>query len=669
MRFRQIHLDFHTSAAIPRIGEKFDRRRFQETLRRAAVNSVTLFATCHHGYAYYDTKIHHRHPQLSFDLLRAEVDACQEIGIATPIYLTAGYNNLLSEEHPEFCQMDAEGRLYDPLKPHFHRMCFNTPYLDFLCRQIREVIELFPEASGIFTDIIYQGPCCCPACIASMRRRGLDPADPEARRRHARLVLLEYYRRSSETVHETAPGLPIFHNSGHITVGDREVLPFFSHLELESLPTGGWGYDHFPLSAAYCRNLGLEFLGMTGKFHSTWGEFGGFKQVEALRYECAAMIANGAKCSIGDQLHPSGALDESTYEIIGEVYRAVEACEPWCIRAVSYAETAILSGSQPGVAAGRRELPGDSGAARILLEAHIPFDVVDAEMDFSRYRLLILSDDLRLTPELAAKLEAFRTAGGKLVLAGESDAAPDGRSFLTGLPFADCGRSPWQPDFVRAAPELAPKHLHTPFVMELPSRRIRRTRGRSLGEVFDPYFNRTAEHFCSHQHTPFRPDPSGYDAGVLDDGLLYFAHPVFSIYRAYGNVAVRQFIVNALRALLGNALQLDSSLPSQGRVTLMRQPEKQRSILHLLFAEKILRGGTIELADGTTAGRSGQEVIEELNPIGPVRVSLKLPHPVGSVRLVPKEEEIPFTKRDDRIEFTVPEFCCHQMIELADRKR
>jgi hypothetical protein len=54
---------------------------------------------------------------------------------------------------------------------------------------------------------------------------------------------------------------------------------------------------------------------MTGKFHQTWGEFGGFKRPEALRYECAAMLAFGARCSIGDQLHPSGEMNPDTYEL------------------------------------------------------------------------------------------------------------------------------------------------------------------------------------------------------------------------------------------------------------------------------------------------------------------------------------------------------------------
>ena len=32
---------------------------------------------------------------------------------------------------------------------------------------------------------------------------------------------------------------------------------------------------------------------MSGKFHTEWGEFGGFKHADALKYEAAAMIASG----------------------------------------------------------------------------------------------------------------------------------------------------------------------------------------------------------------------------------------------------------------------------------------------------------------------------------------------------------------------------------------
>ena len=663
MNFRQVHLDFHTSPFIPEIGKKFDKKKWQKTLTEAAVNSITLFATCHHGYAYYNTRVGERHPHLDFDLLRAQIDACREIGVATPVYLTAGLNDYAFEKHPEWLEISPEPQQYPTLRPGFRKICFNTPYLDFLCEEIREVVTLFPEANGIFLDIISQGECCCPSCVAGMLKAGLDPLNAADRKRFSRQVLLNYYQKTTEAVKSRDPQMPVFHNSGHITINDYEAFPYFSHFELESLPTGGWGYDHYPMSAAYCRNLGKEFLGMTGKFHTTWGEFGGLKTPEALRYECAAMIANGSKCSIGDQLHPGGELDDSTYAIIGEAYREVAPKEPWCENAVSAAETAILSGILPESPAAGRELPGDTGAARILLENHIPFDIVDSRMKWSQYRFLVLPDDVRLTAQLAEKLESFRKRGGKLILSAKSGMDFNGKNFLLkNLPFTHSGISCYSPDYIKPDASVVPPYVKSPFVMYLKGERIQKETGISLGKVYDPYFNRTFEHYSSHQHTPYVDEPTAFDCGVLGDDILYFAHPVFAIYRAFGQVVLKEFVGRTIKKFMGDALQISCTMPSQGRITLMKQPD--RTILHCLYANKILRGGEVTLSGGTTAGRQAIEVIDELTPCPPFTVSLKTETPVKSVRLVPGGEVLNFEVKGERIEFQVPSFVCHQMIEL-----
>ena len=119
---------------------------------------------------------------------------------------------------------------------------------------------------------------------------------------------------------------------------------------------------------------------------------------------------------------------------------------------------------------------------------------------------------------------------------------------------------------MKGAPGIAPDFAKTPFVMYLSSRRVKAKAGVSLGEVFDPYFNRDYRHFCSHQHTPNRPEPSGYDAGVMTDDVLYFAHPVFSIYRSYGAVAVQAFVLNALRRFMGDEVPVKlEGMPTTGR--------------------------------------------------------------------------------------------------------
>lgn len=59
-RFRQINLDFHTGELITDVGADFRAEEFLATFQAAHVNSINLFAKCHHGWAYYDTKVAHR---------------------------------------------------------------------------------------------------------------------------------------------------------------------------------------------------------------------------------------------------------------------------------------------------------------------------------------------------------------------------------------------------------------------------------------------------------------------------------------------------------------------------------------------------------------------------------------------------------------------------------
>ena len=86
---RQVHLDFHTSEHVPGIGSKFDKKQFQECLQRGHVNSITVFAKCHHGWAYFPSEANKIHPQLNFDLLGQMLEACAEIGVQAPIYKMA----------------------------------------------------------------------------------------------------------------------------------------------------------------------------------------------------------------------------------------------------------------------------------------------------------------------------------------------------------------------------------------------------------------------------------------------------------------------------------------------------------------------------------------------------------------------------------------------------
>ena len=671
LRFRQVHLDFHTSPDIAGIGARFDKTRFQEALRIGHVDSITLFSKCHHGWSYHPTTVGRMHPGLSFDLLRAQVDACREIGVATPIYLSAGIDNVASHEHPEWRAVNDKGQWLgwtsEPAKPGFHLMCFRTGYLDYLCDQIREACRLFPEANGLFLDIIDKRPCLCEACQRYMKSQGLDLASPADIDRAAEDTLRLYYERATAAARELRPDMPVFHNSGNVGPKFREKgwLPFFSHLELESLPTGGWGYDHFPLSAKYVSGLGLDMLGMTGKFHTSWGEFGGFKHPNALRYECAAMLAYGSKCSVGDQLHPAGEMDLGTYRLIGEAYAEVERKEPWCRGVHNVADIGVLQECGTRASDASRATPADIGAGRMLLESHLLFDMLDAESDFAPYRVLVLPDAIRIDAPLQAKLDAYLAQGGRLFLTGASGLDADRRRFLFDVGAETEGVSPFAPDYILPREGLRADFVSTPLVMYaadwLPgggaSQRLRVTDGESLGDIYDPYFNRDWRHFCSHQHTPNRPEPSGFACGIRKGGVMYLAHPVFTLYARKGAVAYREYAMRALRALLGAPTVEVEGLPSTGRVTLQDQSAEGRKVLHLVWAPTVKRGGVWD---------KDIEIVEDLMPLRDVRVAVRPGAPVASARLVPSGQRLDTaTDPDGTVRFTVPEFTCHQMVELA----
>src|SRR5574344_1682734 len=132
LRFRQVHLDFHTSPLMEGVGSKFDKKEWQDRLLKAHVNSITCFSLCHHGESYHPTQVGQMHPSLKFNLLRAQIDACHEIDVNVPIYLSAGLNQYASMLHPEWREKYI-GDDANPFWPGFNKLCFNSTYLDYLC--------------------------------------------------------------------------------------------------------------------------------------------------------------------------------------------------------------------------------------------------------------------------------------------------------------------------------------------------------------------------------------------------------------------------------------------------------------------------------------------------------------------------------------------------------
>ncbi len=671
LRCRQVHLDFHTSPLIEGVGADFDAEEFAHTLHDARIDSITCFATCHHGMSYYPTKVGTLHPHLKRDLLGEQIAACHRQGIRVPAYITVVWAEEQASQHPEWRQIRKDGMPAGrtPLGPvglhDWQWLCMNSPYADHVAAVAEEVVRGYP-VDGLFFDIVMtvQPGCVCRYCLSGMLAAGLNPEDDGDLRRHALTVERRFMERISTLVRGLRPDLTLFFNSrlrlsGDPATGIRPEAPYYSHWEIESLASGGWGYDHVALYNRFFQTFPEPRLGMTAAFHRSWADFGTVKSQAALDYECFRMLAGGAACSIGDQLHPRGALNGETYRRIGATYAAVEARDPGCRGAEPVVEVGLLL--RPEVHSGTRSagLAGEQGAMHMLLQLGVQFAVIDRDADFKAYRAIIAPDEVRFDPDLAAKFKAYLASGGAILLSHESGLRPDGQGFALENEMGVEYRGPahYDVEFLRPAAALADEIPAMDHALYERGSAVRARAGATvLATIIPPYFSRTWRHFNSHAQTP--PDTiatPAFDAIALRGRVAYLSHPIFHAYYQHGYPVYRQLAAALLRRLLPAPL-LRSNLPTTAEVTLLRQAAKgtdgsERLICHILHYVPQRRTPDLDL-------------VEDIIPLHDVTLEVRTGWTPRHAYLAPERAPLPVIVEGDYATVRVPIVHGHAMVVL-----
>lgn len=666
---RQIHLDFHTSEHIPGVGSRFDKRQFQEALRLGHVNLINVFSKCHHGWSYYPTRFGSVHPSLQIDLLGQQLEAGHEIGVRMPIYYTVGWSVHDAQQHPEWCVHNADGAIAaigvdpnaqpDDPRPYtsWQFLCPSGGYLDLMLAQTEELCRLY-AVDGFWYDIVFAYPCYCDTCRRGMDKQGVDLTDEEAVLAYSVRKWKHFQSECTRLIHTRHPEASIYFN------GTTMLMPALRNLtyrmyeyntqhDLEDLPTTWGGYDLFPMRARLFHNTGRPLVAMSGKFHTSWGEFGGFKHPDALRYEAAAMIANGTACNFGDQLHPLGEMDLDTYRNVGAALQYVEQIEDYGPGGRPVSTLGLwLTGAYMQVAgAGGLALGApadDEGTARMLMETQTDFIVVDPEGDLSTYQTIVLSGAASLTAGQAARLNAYVAKGGKLLVLGESALDQARTRFQLDVGATYLGPGEYDVDYTVLGPELGRGVATSPFLNYEAALRVRPKEGaRVLARIHEPYFSRTYATYCSHRNTPYRPEVAAHPAALRQGNVVFLPHRLGKLYFENGARLHRDLFTRAL-GLIYQAPMLQVTMPSAGRVSLLHQAAEKRYVAHLLYGPPLQRGNCL--------------VIEDLVPLFDVPLVVRLPQAVTRVYLVPGGSDLPLSRDGDAVRVVVPRVQCHQAV-------
>ena len=650
---RQVHLDFHTSPDIPSIGSRFSKEGFQRALKLARLESITVFAKCHHGLCYYPTKIGVMHPGLDFDLTGAMVDAAHEIGVRAPIYITAGWSNNDAMAHHEWRAVNKEGKFITtatvddasaPDAPRgdcsWHTLCLNDggAYAEHIYALTEEICKRYEKVDGLFYDIcVINDACYCEYCKRGMRAGGVDISNDKEVKRYFSEKRLAFMEKCSAIMKKYHPDATIFFNSGGAHQYKPEYHSVQTHYEMEDLPTCWGGYDKLPVRAKFFYGKDKPYLGMTGKFHLAWGEFGGFKTRDALKYEVCQMALYGAGASVGDHMHPDGEMEMQTYENIGYAYDYLAKIAPFCYGGESVASLGLYCSSRSEV---------NEGVSNILLQKQIDFGIV-SDCNFSDFDTVIIPEYSVLDDCAIEALRGYLASGGKLLTACDS-LVKDGKFVIdTGLEFI--GGAEYDCDYIEPDGDYT-NVPRAPMLCNLPGFRTRSTGAEVAAHFITPYFSRTYGKFCGHKNTPHNKESEKYPAIAKFGNVVYTAHPLASAYHKLGSLYHREYFINALRLVYSGGAYEVEGLGSQGRVTMIRQPDKSRYCLNMTYALPVRRG---------TA-----EIIEDIMPVYNVSVTLKLSEKVKRVWLGLSGEELAVEKVGDAVRFTVPEINCHTSVVI-----
>jgi hypothetical protein len=541
--------------------------------------------------------------------------------------------------------------------------------VDWLKIFVEEVIDLLP-VDGLWLDIVDAQDCSCWYCRQGMVSQGLEPSNRVDRIAYGKQVLHTFERDMTAFIHDHDPDLLVFYNAGHVGPRHREMMDWFTHLELESLPSGGWGYLHFPVAARYARTLGVDYLGMTGKFQTSWGDFHSFKNRAALEFECFHMLALNAKCCIGDQLHPRGEICAHTYELVGSVYEQVAAKEPWCTGAMQVAEIGVLTPEEfdPALHRSGMDWKPIRGVTRMLQEGGHQFDILDSRSNFEQYRVLVLPDRIPVTDPLKTRLQEYMAHGGAIIASFASGMDAERTRFNLdelGVRLAGEGPRDAQGNLVRGRQYPGNAYLEyivprDPIAQQLPKiEHAMYMRGMEispeegtevLADVVSSYFDRSYKAFCSHRQTP-SSGQVGRPGVVRKGRAIYFCHPIFGQYQTRAPRWCKQLFLNALAILLPEPLvRIDA--PTATIAALNSQIDEKRWVLHVLYYVPERRCEEFD-------------VIEDVVPLYDVPVSIRTGRAPKCVRCVPSGEILEWEPEGLRVCFTVPEVVGHQMIELA----
>ena len=245
------------------------------------------------------------------------------------------------------------------------------------------------------------------------------------------------------------------------------------------------------------------------------------------------------------------------------------AVEPWIDKAEYVADVGVLC----PITSGFFINDSYSGISRMLGELKIGFDIVNETMDLSKYHLLILPDDMRLSAALREKISAHLAAGKPVLSSGLSGLAADSDEFaLPQWKFDVDGIDTHTAAYYVPAEELPNELGKMPRGIYQPGILMKSKDGNNISVYayyVKSYWDRGWDGFHSNFYQP--PEkPDGHIAAARCGAVCHIAFRVFMAYHEVSYIEHKNLVGRCIKDLLPRRSFSCDGLPSTSRVTLTK---------------------------------------------------------------------------------------------------